>query len=58
MDPSTGYDGYWQYPCSTVVDATLQFGGMTYSISNDDFKLGSFTNDASMCTGAFFEMDL
>jgi hypothetical protein len=58
MDASTGYSGYYQYPCSTEVSVTLQFGGLSYSISNSDFNLGSFTRDTSMCTGAFFEMDL
>jgi hypothetical protein len=58
MDASTGYSGYWQYPCSTNVNVTLQYGGLAYAISNADFNLGPFTRDSSMCTGAFFEMDL
>lgn len=58
MSAESGYDGYWQYPCSTVVNATLQYGGLAYGISNADFNLGPFTQDNSMCTGAFFEMDL
>lgn len=58
MSASSGYQGYWQYPCSTNVSITLQFGGLAYSMSNADMNLGSFTNDNSMCTGAVFEMDL
>ncbi|RSH80190.1 hypothetical protein EHS25_007200 [Saitozyma podzolica] len=58
MSASTGYSGYYQYPCSTTVSASLQFGGLSYSISNADFSLGSFTRDPSMCTGAFFQIDL
>lgn len=58
MSQSSGYEGYWQYPCSTNINATLQYGGLAYSISNADFNLGPFTSDQSMCTGAFFEMDL
>ncbi|GFZ44387.1 hypothetical protein JCM24511_02109 [Saitozyma sp. JCM 24511] len=58
MSASTSYSGYYQYPCSTTVSASLQFGGLSYSISNADFNLGSFTRDTSMCTGAFFQIDL
>lgn len=58
MDASSGYEGYWQYPCSTDVESSLQFGGLSYKLSNADFNLGSFTSDTSMCTGAFYEMDL
>lgn len=53
-----GYNGYYQYPCSTNVNIALQFGGLSYSISNQDFNLGPYTQDTSMCTGAFFQMDL
>ncbi|WVN87821.1 uncharacterized protein L203_103016 [Cryptococcus depauperatus CBS 7841] len=55
---STGYEGYYQYPCNTAVSVTLQFGGLSYSISNADMNLGTFTKDTSKCTGAFFAMDL
>ncbi len=58
MSASSGYQGYYEYPCGTVISASLQFGGLSYSISNADFNLGQFTRDASMCTGAFFEMNL
>ncbi|WWD06960.1 hypothetical protein V865_005057 [Kwoniella europaea PYCC6329] len=58
LSASSGYDGYYQYPCDTTVNVTIQFGGLSYAISNADMNLGSFTRDSSMCTGAFFEMDL
>ncbi|KAK6906397.1 hypothetical protein I203_100382 [Kwoniella mangroviensis CBS 8507] len=58
LSASSGYDGYYQYPCDTTVNVTIQFGGLSYSISNADMNLGSFTRDNSMCTGAFFAMDL
>ncbi|ADV23137.1 endopeptidase [Cryptococcus gattii E566] len=58
LSASSGYEGYYQYPCDTQVSVSLQFGGMSYSISNADMNLGSFTRDTSMCTGAFFAMDL
>lgn len=58
LSASSGYEGYYQYPCDTEVTVSLQFGGMSYSISNADMNLGSFTRDTSMCTGAFFAMDM
>ncbi|ORY24226.1 endopeptidase, partial [Naematelia encephala] len=58
MSAETGYEGYWQYPCSTDVSVSLQFGGLSYSISNADFNLGSFTQDTTKCTGAIYDMDL
>ncbi|WWC72882.1 uncharacterized protein I206_106846 [Kwoniella pini CBS 10737] len=58
LPASSGYEGYYQYPCSTTVNVTIQFGGLSYAISNADMNLGSFTRDSSMCTGAFFAMDL
>ncbi|OCF32449.1 endopeptidase [Kwoniella heveanensis BCC8398] len=58
LSASSGYDGYYQYPCDTNVNVTIQFGGLSYAISNADMNLGSFTRDSSMCTGAFFEMDM
>ncbi|WVQ93000.1 hypothetical protein IAU59_000063 [Kwoniella sp. CBS 9459] len=58
LSASSGYDGYYQYPCDTATNVTIQFGGLSYAISNADMNLGSFTRDSSMCTGAFFEMDL
>jgi len=56
--PLEGYEGYFEYPCNQVINSSLQFGGLSYSISNGDFNLGQFTNDNSMCTGAFFAQDL
>lgn len=58
MSASSGYQGYYMYPCNTRVSVALQFGGLSYTISDADFSLGPFTRDPSMCTGAFFEMDL
>lgn len=58
LPASSGYEGYYQYPCGAEVSVSLQFGGMSYSISNADMNLGSFTRDTSMCTGAFFAMDM
>ncbi|KAK4689362.1 hypothetical protein P7C73_g734, partial [Tremellales sp. Uapishka_1] len=58
MSQASGFEGYYQYPCSTTVNVAFQFGGLSYTMSNADMNLGPFTNDNTMCTGAFFEMDL
>lgn len=59
MAASTGYAGYYQYPCDQNVNVTLQFGGLSYAINNADFSLGAFSStNSNMCMGAFFEMNL
>jgi cathepsin D len=46
------YEGYYTYPCSTTVNVALSFGGQSWSISPDDFKLTRLSN--GQCLGAFF----
>lgn len=53
-----GYEGYYEYPCSTDVSVALIFNGVSYSISNGDFNLGPFTSSSQYCTGAFYGQDL
>lgn len=55
---SSQYEGLYQFPCNNIPNITLQYGGLSYAISSADLSLGSFTDDSSMCTGAFFEMDI
>lgn len=51
---STDSKGFWNYPCSTQVNVSLQFGGGTqWSISPADFEYGQPSHDT--CQGAFFE---
>jgi len=50
---STEQEGYFTYPCSTNVNISLSFGGKTWSIDPDDFKLTT-TRDGN-CLGAIFE---
>jgi cathepsin D len=53
--PGTGnYQNYWTYPCATTVNVAISFGGPSWSISPNDFKLTQVSN--SQCVGAFFEM--
>jgi hypothetical protein len=55
---SSQYEGLYQFPCASVPNVTMQYGGLRYSIAAADLSLGSFTADRTMCTGAFFEMDM
>jgi len=49
--------GYWNYPCGTKVQVSLQFnGGKQWSISPADFEFGQSTQGTT-CQGAFFESD-
>jgi len=53
--PGTGnYQNYWTYPCATKVNVAISFGGPSWSVSPNDFKLTQVSN--SQCVGAFFEM--
>ena len=53
--PGSGdYDGYYTYPCSTAVNVTLAFGGQSWSVSPDDFRLAQLSS--TQCLGAFFEL--
>ncbi|KAI9451913.1 aspartic peptidase A1 [Lactarius psammicola] len=48
------YEGYYIYPCSTTVNVALSFGGQSWSISPDDFRLTELSNN--QCLGGFFEL--
>ncbi|CBQ72732.1 related to aspartic protease [Sporisorium reilianum SRZ2] len=47
-------NGYYSFPCSSSVDATLTFGGMQYTIPDSDFIAGTLDQSGSECLGAFF----
>jgi len=48
------YENYFTYPCDTQVNVSISFGGPSWSISPEDFKLTQVSD--SQCVGAFFEM--
>ncbi|WVQ83326.1 hypothetical protein IAT38_005465 [Cryptococcus sp. DSM 104549] len=48
------YSSYYQYPCNTSVDFEVTFGGFTITITDQDFNLGKYSSDTSMCTGAVY----
>ena len=48
------YSSYYQYPCSTSINFSITFGGYNIAITDQDFNLGRYTSDQTMCTGAAF----
>ncbi|WVQ98036.1 hypothetical protein IAU59_005158 [Kwoniella sp. CBS 9459] len=52
------YAPYFAYPCDTSVDFEITFGGFTIKITDQDFNLGRYTSDQSMCTGAAYVQSL
>ncbi|KAL0255974.1 hypothetical protein I308_100785 [Cryptococcus tetragattii IND107] len=51
---SGSYSSYYEYPCNTTVDFEITFGGYTIKITDQDFNLGRYSSDKSMCTGAVY----
>ncbi|ODN94323.1 endopeptidase [Cryptococcus wingfieldii CBS 7118] len=52
------YASYYEYPCNTSVELDLTFGGYTVEITDQDFNLGRYSSDTSMCTGAVYVQSL
>ncbi|OCF32627.1 endopeptidase [Kwoniella heveanensis CBS 569] len=52
------YAPYFAYPCDTTVDFEITFGGFTIKITDQDFNLGRYTSDQTMCTGAAYVQSL
>lgn len=50
--------GLYQFPCDTNLNVSMQYGGLSYTISTADMNLGRFTTNSDYCTGAFFQMDM
>jgi len=50
---STTQQGYYTYPCSTTVNVSLSFGGKSWPINPEDFKLTTIEN--GQCLGAVFD---
>ncbi|KAJ7767692.1 aspartic peptidase domain-containing protein [Mycena metata] len=46
-----GQDLY-QWPCSTPINATVSFGGKTWTLTDNDLNLGPITNGSQQCYGA------
>lgn len=54
----SGFQGYWQYPCDLNVEVALNFGGVSYTISNGDFNIGRLSRNSNLCLGGIYGTDL
>ncbi|KAK8847400.1 hypothetical protein IAR55_005258 [Kwoniella newhampshirensis] len=52
------YAAYYEYPCSTSVNFEITFGGFNIKVTDQDFNLGKYSSDTSMCTGAAYVQSL
>ncbi|WWD21491.1 hypothetical protein CI109_105977 [Kwoniella shandongensis] len=52
------YASYYEYPCTTSVNFEIKFGGFNIKVTDQDFNLGKYSSDTSMCTGAAYVQSL
>lgn len=50
-------NGYYSFPCSESIDATLTFGSVQYTIPDSDFIAGTLDSSGTECLGSFFGLD-
>ncbi|KAF9071798.1 aspartic peptidase domain-containing protein [Rhodocollybia butyracea] len=50
--------GMFTFPCSTTINATLSFGGTTWSINPSDLNLGTVSRNSPDCVGGIFDVSL
>ncbi|KAH7884062.1 acid protease [Phlebopus sp. FC_14] len=51
-------DGYYTFPCDSVPEVSLTFGGQEFAISPDTFNLGSASPDSAECIGGIVGDDI
>ncbi|EIN11518.1 acid protease [Punctularia strigosozonata HHB-11173 SS5] len=49
--------GFWSYPCSMQLNATLNFGGRDWPISDEDMQFQQLDRQGTLCAGAIFDLD-
>lgn len=49
---SQGSDGYYTFPCSSVITTKLAFGGKAFTVSPTLFNLGRVNSGSNKCVGA------
>ncbi|KAK9895879.1 acid protease, partial [Cystobasidium minutum MCA 4210] len=52
------YEGYYTYPCDSILNISFTFGNETYPMTADDLNLGVFNSATNQCLGAFFDLTL
>ncbi|KAL0576809.1 hypothetical protein V5O48_005179 [Marasmius crinis-equi] len=50
--------GFYSFPCSSIPQAGFSWGGKTWSISADNFNLGTTEQGSSDCVGALAGQDI
>ncbi|KAF7315962.1 Acid protease [Mycena indigotica] len=50
-------EGYFEFPCSTVIQVSMSFGGKVWPINPADMNLGSGSS-SNMCIGGIFDLTL
>ncbi|KAJ6594861.1 aspartic peptidase domain-containing protein [Mycena capillaripes] len=53
---STTETGFYEFPCNTVFDVTVSFGGRTWPISSVDLNIATLS--ATTCLGGIFEFSV
>jgi cathepsin D len=52
-----GQQGYWAIPCTSDINVSLTFGGVSYAIPAESFNAGAVDSRGTTCLGAVFELD-
>ncbi|GAA5993315.1 hypothetical protein JCM11641_001454 [Rhodosporidiobolus odoratus] len=52
-----GESGYYAIDCDASVNVTLQFGGQSYQIDENQFNAGAVDSRGSLCLGAVFALE-
>ncbi|KAK7461034.1 hypothetical protein VKT23_008962 [Stygiomarasmius scandens] len=51
-------NGFYSFPCNNVPSVAFNWGGKDWTISADNFNLGTTTSGSSQCVGALAAQDL
>ncbi|KAJ7448535.1 aspartic peptidase domain-containing protein [Mycena latifolia] len=55
---TAGAEGFFQFPCETLVQITLSFGGNAWPINPADINFGPLETGSPMCLGGIFDLAL
>ncbi|KAF9067496.1 aspartic peptidase domain-containing protein [Rhodocollybia butyracea] len=56
--PVLGQEGFFSFPCSTTINATLTFNGTTWPIDPTDMNVGPVQTGSTSCLGGIFDLTL
>ncbi|CCL99647.1 uncharacterized protein FIBRA_01667 [Fibroporia radiculosa] len=52
------YTGFYSFPCSTLVNVSVSFGGQLWPISPEDMNWGPIGQTETQCMGGIFSLDV